>query len=137
MHGDQVLVELGRIRPDGKGEGTILRVTEREQVTVVGTFHYGDRTTTSRPLTPRWPRRLLSRQAWNARVPKVKKRKKRTTTPPSIVIIVSPRPGVRGSRARIVYWAGSESGTWEDLENVVVEIEITQFPRRTRVRAAR
>src|SRR5690242_4588614 len=43
MHGDQVLVELGRIRPDGKGEGTILRVTEREQVTVVGTFHYGDR----------------------------------------------------------------------------------------------
>ncbi|HWG51181.1 MAG TPA: RNB domain-containing ribonuclease, partial [Candidatus Acidoferrales bacterium] len=43
MHGDQVLVELGRIRPDGKGEGRILRVTEREQETVVGIFHYGDR----------------------------------------------------------------------------------------------
>jgi ribonuclease R len=43
MHGDQVLVELGRIRPDGKGEGRILRVTEREQETIVGKFHYGSR----------------------------------------------------------------------------------------------
>ena len=43
MHGDQVLVELGRIRPDGKGEGRILRVTEREQERVVGIFHYGSR----------------------------------------------------------------------------------------------
>jgi ribonuclease R len=43
MHGDQVLVELGRIRPDGKGEGRILRVTEREQERVVGIFHYGPR----------------------------------------------------------------------------------------------
>src|SRR5215469_432136 len=43
MHGDQVLVEMGRIRNDGKAEGRIVRVMEREQETVVGIFHYGDR----------------------------------------------------------------------------------------------
>jgi ribonuclease R len=41
MHGDQVLVELGPIRQDGRAEGRILRVTERQQETVVGKFHYG------------------------------------------------------------------------------------------------
>ncbi|HYX53088.1 MAG TPA: RNB domain-containing ribonuclease, partial [Candidatus Limnocylindrales bacterium] len=50
MHGDQVLVELGRIRPDGKGEGRILRVTERQQETVVGIFHYGDRYNFVKPI---------------------------------------------------------------------------------------
>ena len=43
MHGDQVLVEMGRIRQDGKAEGRIVRVMEREQETVVGIFHYGRR----------------------------------------------------------------------------------------------
>ncbi|MFL6387425.1 MAG: ribonuclease R family protein [Terriglobales bacterium] len=41
MHGDQVLVEMGRLRHDGKAEGRIVRVMEREQETVVGFFHYG------------------------------------------------------------------------------------------------
>ncbi|MGC2742053.1 MAG: RNB domain-containing ribonuclease, partial [Candidatus Angelobacter sp.] len=41
MHGDEVLVEMGRLRNDGKAEGRIVRVMEREQETVVGIFHYG------------------------------------------------------------------------------------------------
>jgi ribonuclease R len=41
MHGDQVLVEMGRLRHDGRAEGRIVRVMEREQETVVGIFHYG------------------------------------------------------------------------------------------------
>jgi ribonuclease R len=43
MHGDHVLVEMGRIRHDGRAEGRIVRVMEREQETVVGIFHHGDR----------------------------------------------------------------------------------------------
>src|SRR6516164_8171511 len=43
MHGDQVLVELGRRKEDGRVEGRILRVLTRAQPTVVGTFHYGSR----------------------------------------------------------------------------------------------
>src|ERR1051325_5926162 len=41
MHGDQVLVEMGRLSHDGRAEGRIVRVMEREQETVVGSFHYG------------------------------------------------------------------------------------------------
>ncbi len=40
MHGDQVLVELGRRKEDGRAEGKILRVLSRANPTVVGTFHY-------------------------------------------------------------------------------------------------
>src|ERR1017187_1061403 len=36
MHGDQVLVELGRKRDDGRAEGRILRVLTRGNPTVVG-----------------------------------------------------------------------------------------------------
>src|ERR1035437_5561553 len=60
MHGDQVLVELGRKRDtpgsparagfaragvgdDDRAEGRILRVLTRGNPTVVGTFHYGSR----------------------------------------------------------------------------------------------
>ena len=43
MHGDQVLVELGRRKEDGRAEGKILRVLNRANPTVVGTFHYGAR----------------------------------------------------------------------------------------------
>src|SRR5271165_5376269 len=43
MHGDQVLVELGRKKDDGRVEGKILRVLTRANPTVVGTFHYGSR----------------------------------------------------------------------------------------------
>src|SRR5271167_1708409 len=43
MHGDQVLVELGRKKDDGRAEGRILRVLNRGNPTVVGTFHYGSR----------------------------------------------------------------------------------------------
>jgi len=43
VHGDQVLVELGPIRQDGRAEGRIVRVIERGQETVVGKFHYGSR----------------------------------------------------------------------------------------------
>ncbi len=39
MHGDQVLVELGRKKEDGRAEGKILRVLTRGNPTVVGTFH--------------------------------------------------------------------------------------------------
>src|ERR1700739_4894429 len=41
MHGDQVLVEVGTIRPDGRAEGRIVRPVNRAHPTVVGTFHYG------------------------------------------------------------------------------------------------
>src|SRR6202166_3493140 len=43
MHGDQVLVDMGAIRADGRAEGRIVRSVERAHSTVVGIFHYGSR----------------------------------------------------------------------------------------------
>lgn len=38
MHGDRVVVRIGRIEPDGRGNGEILRVLKRAHTTVVGEF---------------------------------------------------------------------------------------------------
>jgi len=43
MHWDQVLVEIGTIRPDGRAEGRIVRPVVRAHSTVVGIFHHGNR----------------------------------------------------------------------------------------------
>src|ERR1051326_3231559 len=59
MHGDQVLVELGRIRHDGRAEGKIVRVMEREQETVVGIFHYGDRQNYVSPIDEKVAREII------------------------------------------------------------------------------
>jgi len=41
MHGDRVLARIVRRRADGRAEGRIVRVVERENPTIVGLFRYG------------------------------------------------------------------------------------------------
>jgi len=41
MHGDRVLARVERRRPDGRAEGRIVQIVEREHPTVVGLFRYG------------------------------------------------------------------------------------------------
>ncbi|HLV94676.1 MAG TPA: VacB/RNase II family 3'-5' exoribonuclease [Candidatus Acidoferrales bacterium] len=41
MHGDRVLARIGRRRPDGRAEGRVVQILEREHPTVVGLFRYG------------------------------------------------------------------------------------------------
>jgi ribonuclease R len=41
MHGDRVLARIIRRRPDGRAEGRIVRVLEREHLSIVGLFRYG------------------------------------------------------------------------------------------------
>ena len=53
MHGDQVLVEVTSLRPDGKAEGRILRPVRRAHPTVVAIFHYGSRHNYVTPLDQR------------------------------------------------------------------------------------
>jgi len=43
MHGDRVVVRIGRIEPDGRAEGEIVKVLRRANPTVVGEFHIGRR----------------------------------------------------------------------------------------------
>ena len=41
MHGDRVLARITRRRPDGRAEGRVVQIVERENPTVVGLFRYG------------------------------------------------------------------------------------------------
>ncbi|MBI1353314.1 MAG: VacB/RNase II family 3'-5' exoribonuclease [Acidobacteria bacterium] len=40
MHGDRVLVEIVRVKPDGRAEGKVRSILHREQSLVVGRFHF-------------------------------------------------------------------------------------------------
>jgi ribonuclease R len=193
MHGDQVLVELGRLRHDGKAEGRIVRVMEREQETVVGIFHYGsgrnDRGPRSDPglRAPGWnyvspideklameiiippgmeypkpedeeggpseddrdtrvaqppgsPERGGFSRAGVEAPPAVSSYQNRGLSSddpmsryPDVPIggkAPTPKHPHRSSPHRVL---GQEAQrkTWDDLENVVVEVEITQWPSTT------
>jgi ribonuclease R len=132
MHGDHVLVELGRIKFDGKGEGRIVRVLEREQETVVGKFHYGDRYNYVTPIDDKVaveiviPPGMERPRADDAEAEEQdnqagKHRDLRAPTPKQ------PR---QQSPHRVL---GDEikPREWDDLENIVVEAEIIQWPSAT------
>jgi ribonuclease R len=128
MHGDRVLVEMGAIRHDGRAEGRIVRVTEREQETVVGTFHYGPRHNYVTPLDAKVAMEIVIPPGMEypgaedeENLPSADDRDHR---PPSA------RKPHQASPHRVL---GTEAQrkNWDDLENVVVEVEIVQFPSAT------
>ncbi|HXN20644.1 MAG TPA: VacB/RNase II family 3'-5' exoribonuclease [Candidatus Binatus sp.] len=41
MHGDRVLARIARRRPDGRAEGRVVQIIERQHPTLVGLFRYG------------------------------------------------------------------------------------------------
>lgn len=141
MHGNQVLVELGTRRNDGRAEGRIVRVVGRKHPTVVGTFHYGQRYNYVTPIDEKitldviipkgmeWPGEssgeeekphpLASQEGWatqtagrgtHARSSKLKLEK-------------LDRDRVIGPEAK--------RREWDDLENLVVDVEITEWPTTT------
>jgi ribonuclease R len=158
MHGDRVLVELGRIRPDGKGEGRILRVTEREQQTVVGIFHYGERYNYVRPIDEKVTAEIII--PFGMEYPRAEDEEEFQAAPQdrdlkaSLDLSENPHskehqkahksgssasPRLSGEkplhpRQRTPHRVLGEEArrrTWDDLENVVVELEITQWPSPT------
>ncbi|HEY1937577.1 MAG TPA: RNB domain-containing ribonuclease [Candidatus Angelobacter sp.] len=158
MHGDQVLVEMGRLRHDGKAEGRIVRVMEREQETVVGIFHYADgrndRDHRSAPglHAPGWNfvTPIDEKLATEILIPPgleypkaddeedgpseddrdLRPHKTRVAQPPSAVTKKPVHPRERTPH-RVLGEEAQRKKTWDDLENVVVEVEITQWPSAT------
>jgi ribonuclease R len=145
MHGDQVLVELGRKRDDGRAEGRILRVLTRGNPTVVGTFHYGSRHNYVTPIDEKVTRDIIiprgmewpasghdvagatqggcghagtKQTAAHGRVPRYSlplARAGRSTHKKS-----ADPDRVLGEEAR--------RRDWDDLEGLVVDVEITDWP---------
>ncbi|HEV3041935.1 MAG TPA: RNB domain-containing ribonuclease [Candidatus Angelobacter sp.] len=114
MHGDRVLVELGNIRHDGRAEGRVLRVTEREQETVVGIFHYGSRHNFVTPIDAKVATEIV--------VPHGKE------YPSEEAEDDDERPARPRHTPHRVLGEGVKRDQWDDLENVVVEVEIVQWP---------
>ncbi len=156
MHGDQVLVELGRKKEDGRVEGKILRVLTRGNPTVVGTFHRAPKHNYVTPIDekvqqhiviPRgleWPAGDGSREAepespFNpSSVERETSRKPRVPHPPG----APSKPGLPGweqsgkkptSRQSPDRVLGKEASRHDftDLDGVVVEVEITDWPSPT------
>ncbi|MGH9546246.1 MAG: ribonuclease R family protein [Terriglobales bacterium] len=130
MHGDRVLVEIGNIRPDGRAEGRILRLVGRAHSTVVGKFHYGSRFNHVTPIDQKITQEIV--------------------IPPGMEYPEKPASGAREGDAlpetggktsekgrrkqsphRVLGREAARKADWDDLENVVVDVEITDWPTAT------
>ncbi len=158
MHGDQVLVEMGRIRQDGKAEGRIVRVMEREQETVVGVFHYGSGRNYVTPIDEKVAMEIMIPQGME--YPKAADEEDepaeddRDHRSPSISTAPmhesnrainyqnrgpqspgekapTPKYPDRQSPHRVLGEEAKREKRWDDLEGVVVEVAITQWPSST------
>ena len=117
MHGDRVLVDLTSVRPDGRGEGRILRVIGRAHETVVGTFHHGDRYNFVRPIDEKITLDII--------IPPGKEKPLTTED--------TEDAGGRKKKTqhRVIGDEARRKAKWDDLEDVVVDVEITDWPTAT------
>ena len=129
MHGDQVLVELGRKRDDGRAEGRILRVLTRGHPTVVGTFHYGSRHNFVTPIDEKITQDILIPKGmeWpSGEKSPQKAASQQSAHPPS-----SAAQRKKQADADRVYGSEARRREWSDLEGLVVDVEITEWPGPT------
>jgi ribonuclease R len=123
MHGDRVLVEVGAIRPDGRAEGRIVRPVNRAHSTVVGIFHYGHRGNYVAPIDQKIGQEIVIPAGMEVPANSVESEEKNEP---------QRTRGAQGKRSvdRVL---GKEAAhrDWDDLENTVVDVEITDWPTAT------
>ena len=136
MHGDRVLVELGPIRPDGRAEGRVMRVTERRQETVVGKFHYGNHHNYVTPIDEKVATEIIIPHGMER--PKEEESRHRVLgTEAKKSIVERSRPRLRGASAGEGARAPQAFHNTDSLEGLVVEVEIIQWPSATESPRAR
>lgn len=121
MHGDLVLVDVNNVRPDGRAEGRIVRPVMRANPTVVGTFHHGSRGGYVKPIDSKITQEIL--------IPPGMDR------PESSANEVQPQRSQKSQRKKSVDRVlGDEVARrtqFDDLEGMVVDVEITDWPSPT------
>lgn len=118
MHGDRVLVEMAAVRPDGRAEGRILRTVDRAHATVVGIFHYGTRRNYVTPIDQKIAQEIAipaGMEQPGSAGPENEGKSKRD----------------KKSVHRVLGEEAARHTSWDDLENVVVDVEITDWPTAT------
>jgi ribonuclease R len=151
MNGDRVEVQVLRAKADGRSEGRILRVVDRAQKTVVGQFHCGQRYNFVLPFDQRlpfeiviprgeqWPEeqvggpesgvRSLDFDAHRGSDLPAKIRGSSASDIPTVTRGRSRDRQFGGESERQVQGPKSEVRSTEDLDGMVVDIEMTSFPR--------
>jgi ribonuclease R len=122
MHGDRVLVDVSAIRPDGRAEGRIVRPVARAHPTVVGVFHRGNRGNYVKSIDAKITQEIvippgMENPAGEAPEKDEPQRTRRTQRKKSV-------DRVLGEEAA----PGTE---WNNLDGVVVDVEITDWPSAT------
>jgi len=107
MHGDRVLARIVRRRPDGRAEGRIVQVVERENPTIVGLFRYGPHGNTVLPYDARIVHEIV--------------------IPPGDELTAALRERV--SSATVHGPRGSARTRLPELDGAVVNVEIKRYPK--------
>ncbi len=113
MQGDQVLVEMAPPRADGRRTGRIVRILERRNATVVGTFRYSK----------------SERPQGNLVIPFDERMTQPILIPFGAEI---PEQSKTGTPHRVL---GEEAGAqidYDNLDGLIVDVEITRWPTPTR-----
>jgi ribonuclease R len=152
MHGDQVMVEVTNVRMDGKAEGHILRPVRRAHPTLVGIFHYGSRHNYVTPLDqkiaqaiiiphgmeyPEEPLPVLRRTSSKKEDPSHVLARRRLSHAETATPEITPERTTDAARRRtkskhrVLGDEAARRRDWPDLENVVVDVEITDWPSAT------
>jgi ribonuclease R len=109
MHGDHVQVEVTATSGAGRAEGRVLKLIGRAHTTVVGRFHHGPRYNFVTPMDDRLTREIVI---------------------PAGHEVPAASPAGEGTRHRVI---GREAARRQatDLEGMVVDVEVTQWPTHT------
>src|SRR5579864_8230588 len=124
MHGDLVLVEIQNVRPDGRDEGRIVRPVNRAHPTVVGTFHYSSRRNYVTPIDTKITQEIVIPEGMESPVSSVS----------PVVKDLQAAPRTRRKNKSVDRVLGEEAARhsdWSNLEGVVVDVEITEWPSAT------
>ena len=126
MHGDLVLVDISNVRPDGRAEGRIVRPVMRAHPTVVGIFHYGSRGGYVRPIDSKITQEILIPAGMERPEGSAALSEKSKTQPQG-----AQRTQGRKSVDRVLGDEVARATAWDDLEGLVVDVEITDWPSPT------
>jgi len=113
MHGDRVLVDIVATRPDGRAEGRIVRSVVRSHPTVVGIFHCSSRRNYVTPIDSKITQEIV--------------------IPPGMEFPDADATPARRKKSvdRVLGDEAARRSDWDDLEGVVVDVEITDWPTPT------
>jgi ribonuclease R len=145
MHGDRVLVDIVAVRPDGRAEGRIVRPVVRAHPTVVGIFHYGARFNSVKPIDSKITMDIIIPAGAEysevvappspAAVPSASSGQAAgASRPRSGTLDSSAKAGGTPARPSVDRVLGDEAARrtrCDDLEGVVVDVELTDWPTPT------